>query len=211
VTGSGDLKARLERLLALVQRDTGLPSLPFNRGCSDDRIRALEDVLGFTLPADYTALLRARNGQFDRRLLTFPPDELAFLSDAETRELWTAFAREAEELSDELQCGDRVRWLVHHPGRVPIAYNEDATRYACIDLIPGPRGRIGQVVFNPNEVDVVVLEASAGALLDRYIWLLESGRATIERRPPEYDEGYWWTVDGRYLDYELFREITRSP
>lgn len=215
--GSGDrargsTTATLDRLLALVLEQTGLQELPIWPGCSPSQLQRLEDGLATRLPDDYREIVRRVNGQKDDPFLLFPPGELMFLSDAELLQLWTAFSEyRDDEFIDELQDEGRVRSVLYHPGRIPIAYNELAGRYLCIDQLPGPEGRMNQLVVNYNEIDCVVLEDSVGVWIDRLLWLLETGKATVRRQPPEYGEGYWFEANGRHVDHQLYRELTPSP
>ena len=198
----------LEELLSEIARQTGLKQLPFNAGCSDDRIRKLEAAVQAKLPDNYGAFLRTRNGQSDKHALTFPPDQIVFLSDAEVAALWKELQDyRDDQFFDELQDGDHVRAVLYHPGRIPIAQNESATAYLCLDFVPGPKGRAGQLVFNVNETDCVVVENSVSDLVGRYLSLLKSGKAKVENRPKDRGQGYWFTAGGRYIDWKVYSEL----
>jgi cell wall assembly regulator SMI1 len=217
VAGSGNAKddsterltELLERLFALIQAQSGLRELPFNEGASEEDVRRLEETVGATLPDDYAAFLRRANGQSDWYALTFPPDQLAFLSVDEAIELWSELKEygDDEALFEDLQDDDKVRSVVQHAGRIPIAYNESGGSYLCLDEIPGPKGRPGQLVFNITEADLVVLEDSVTRLLEQYVSVLESGQATVEKQSPEYGQGYWFTAGGDPIDYDTYRGL----
>jgi cell wall assembly regulator SMI1 len=196
---------KLARLFGLLREQTGLDSLPFNEGCSRTELLQLEERVEVQLPDDYRTFLEHANGQSDWHTLVFPPDQLAFLATDDVLELWEQFNQfRDEQFIEQLRCDERVRAVLYHPERLPIAYNEAGGRYLCIDTIPGPNGRSGQLVFNVNEVDVVVLEDSFAHLIERYVSLLETRRMSVEKQPPEYGEGYWFTADGHYVDFERY-------
>lgn len=218
MTGSGDRGQQrpdtgsLHRLLALIGEQTGLDPLPLRPGCSPSRLQKLEAELGFRLPDDYRELLSTFNGQERDPELTFPPDGLVFLDDADVIRLWHEFCahQDDERFAEQLRDEDRVRWVLYHRGRVPIAHNESGGHYLCLDRVPGPRGRLDQLVFNVDEIECVVLENSITDLVRRYLALLESGRLTVRRQPSEYGQGYWFTASGRYVDHAVYRELAAS-
>lgn len=200
------------RLLSLIREQTGLDQLPFRPGCSPSCLRELEESLRLSLPEDYRELLRCFNGQEHQPELTFPPDGLMFLSDAEVLGLWREFDqyRDDERFADELRDADRVRSVLYHRGRIPIAYNESGGCYLCLDRIPGPAGHLDQLVVNVDEIDCVALEDSVATWIERLVWLMETGRAAVREQPHEYGEGYWFEAGGQYLDHQLYRELTAS-
>jgi cell wall assembly regulator SMI1 len=205
------MTAKLARLLDLITERTGLRELPLRPGASPSRVQRLERHLATTLPEHYREMLRCFNGQEIDPALMFAPEEVMFIDDAEVLELWTAFGEHRDDdFIEELQDEGRVRCVLYHPGRIPIAYNELAGRYLCLDQIPGPRGRVDQLVVNVNEIDCVVVEDDLAAWIGRLAWLLETGKADFRRQPPEYGAGYWFESAGRHIDFFLYRELTAS-
>lgn len=119
--------------------------------------------MGVTLPEDYKALLRLANGQLgqDTEPLTFPPDGLTFLSiDDVVREWNEQAAYYDDEASEEPEFQERVRYVLYHPGRIPVAANVSATKYLFIDYVPGPTGHAGQLVVNRDEFECEVVAES---------------------------------------------------
>jgi cell wall assembly regulator SMI1 len=199
----------IEKLFSIISKQTGLSSLPFNEGCSDAEIKEAEKVLKLSLPEDYRAFLKRSNGQSDPYLLTFPPDQIVFLSIREVTQLWNELNEYRDhQFMDETQFDDRVRVVLYHPGRIPIAYNESGGAHLFLDYIPGPKGKEGQLVFNINEADLVVLEDSFDDLLQSYVHLLETGKLVIKKQPEEYGQAYWFVSDkDEYVDWEVYRRL----
>ncbi|MFE1957073.1 SMI1/KNR4 family protein [Streptomyces sp. NPDC059479] len=192
-----------------VQIDPGLS--PFNPGCSEGQLRRMEKILRTPLPRDYKELLRYVNGQPNQYALTFPPDELALLSAEEVLAEWeeqSAYC--SDEFFEEFTSDGRVRDISFHPGRIPIARDESTTANLYIDNIPGPSGRIGQLIFNVTEADWVVVANSVTTLVACYLAALRSGAVVIEQRSNEVAEGYRFTASGRHIDFNLYDELIGS-
>jgi hypothetical protein len=76
------------------------------------------------------------------------------------------------------------------------------------DYIPGPNGRGGQLVFNIDEVDIVVLEPDFVSLIETYVLLLEDGKMSVKKQPPDYVEGYWFVSStGETLDGDTYQRL----
>ena len=205
---SHDLSAVLDRLCDLLKEGTGQETLPVRPGCASAEIARLESVIGVELPDDYKTLLRRVDGQDDWTSLTFPPDQLAMLSVNDVLSIWRSFVEEGEpDTEGEFGDKDRVTWILYHPKRIPIAYNEAGGVYLCLDYVPGPAGHQGQLVFNENEVDVVVLEPSVLDLIMTYVKGLETGAFRVGEKPEDHGEGFWFTAAGRYVDLAVYREV----
>src|SRR5688500_8455878 len=86
------MKSRCEKLLrklfSILTNQAHLNPLPFNPGCDVSQIIDTEQLLNLKLPKDYKAFLRRCNGQSDSFTLTFPPDQLIFLSLEGVVQLW---------------------------------------------------------------------------------------------------------------------------
>jgi len=82
------------------------------------------------------------DGQVPGAELTFPPEELKFLSLENAVEMWRRLGdfEDEEEPFDELVDDDRVRHVVYHTKRFPIADYEIACATLFLDFIPGDRG-----------------------------------------------------------------------
>ncbi len=205
-----DIESVVADLADLVRRQTGLDDAVFNPGASEVELRQLEGVLEAKLPHDYRRFLSVANGQAGR-WLSFPPDQLVILSAGEVEALWQELIEiQDDQFFDVYEDDEKVRSVLYHRGRIPIAYNESANAYLFLDFIPGPKGRHGQIVFNVTEVDCAVIEEDIAALLRRYVEILRDTRARVEQKPPDVGEGYWFTVDGRYFDHNVYRQLRTS-
>ncbi|MBB4780143.1 SMI1/KNR4 family protein [Streptomyces rapamycinicus] len=180
----------------------------FDTGCTEGEVEQVEQALRVDLPDDYKALLGCANGQPDDCELRFPPDQLRFLAAEGVLSLWRNHLQfQDDEFFDELTSDEKVRVIPFHPGRIPIAEYEDGGAYLWIDYIPGPAGRMGQIIFNFNEIDFAVLEDTVTDLFGRYVTILETGAASLTEAPPDYGGGYRFTASGRYMDFAAYCDL----
>lgn len=88
----------------------------------------------------------------------------------------TYYARWGEdEYADDYQDEDRIRNVIFHPRRIPIANNLDEESGLWLDFTPGPAGVAGQVIMDITECEFIVLAPTFHAFLARYLELLETG------------------------------------
>lgn len=202
------METLIKKLFSLISKQTNLDPLPFNKGCSPSEIKQFEDSLKVALPDDYKTFLEHCNGQSDSSL-TFPPDQLVFLSTEEIVCLWNELNQhQDDQFFDQFEFDKKIRSVLYHPRRIPIAYNESGGAHLFLDYIPGPNGKTGQVIFNTNEVDSVVIEDNFHDLVGTYLQLLEVGKMVTKKQPPEYGEGSWFVSDNdEYLNWEVFQRL----
>ncbi|MFD0654282.1 SMI1/KNR4 family protein [Streptomyces malaysiensis subsp. malaysiensis] len=199
--------ALLRRLNSIIEARVGDISV-FNSGCTEGELGQVERTLQVDLPGDYKSLLRSVNGQPDDCELRFPPDQLRFLSVEGVLSLWRNHLQfQSDEFFDELTSDEKVRGTPFHPRRIPIAEYEDGGAYLWIDYIPGPAGRVGQIIFNFNEIDFAVLEDSVTDLFRRYVTILETGAASLAEAPPDYGDGYRFMVSDQYMDFAAYHDL----
>jgi cell wall assembly regulator SMI1 len=201
--------ALMNELFSVLSRQTALGQLPFNPGCSEAVIERAQQSLGVKLPEDYKTFLGSHNGQTDPYTLTFPPDQIVFLSIEDVVALWNEVAPyRDDQFYEELEAEEQIRSVLYHPRRVPIAHNESGGAYLFLDYIPGPKGRECQLIFNVNEVDLVLIAKSFTELMKTYLTLLETGRATVKRRPPDYGDGHWFeSSEGEYINWSVYKRL----
>lgn len=84
--------------------------------------------------------------------------------------------RDDEEEPEDAGTADQVRGFatVTHPGRIPIAEHEGVS-YMYLDMVFGPAGTAGQVVYTADEIGFHVVGRDLTEFLDRHLTLLEVG------------------------------------
>lgn len=206
------METLLKKLFSILLEQTELEQLPFNDGCSLSEITMTERIVNLELPQDYKTFLGYCNGQSDPFTLTFPPDQLVFLSFEDVVNLWTELNQESDhQFFDQFEADGKIRSVLQHPRRIPIAYNELGGAYLFLDYIPGPNGKDGQLIFNVNEVDSEVIEDNFYNLIESYVQLLISGNMVVRRQPPEFGQGYWFvSSQSELIDWAVYQKLKRS-
>jgi cell wall assembly regulator SMI1 len=172
-------------------------SLKLREGANEAAIAEVEQALGVELPADYKAWLRLHDGEDDvpDRVEWLPAWE-RLLPIAVTGERWRDEQDWAQTDDDEgfhyLTDDDRIRGVVRHAKRIVIAgnrYGDGDNTY--LDLIPGPKGTVGQVIVATSECDFEVVATSFLDLLTRWVRAFEAGTLSVrtDRDSPRVD----WT------------------
>jgi cell wall assembly regulator SMI1 len=152
-------------------------TLGLRPGGSDAALDALEKALGLPLPADYRELIKFADGQ-DKHSFPWMPgcDRLAPVATvapqlAEERGLASEFPASSDE-----ECEGWTYRGRYFANRLPIAgsqwWDGDVT---YLDMAPGPKGKVGQLVTMTSECDFAVLGESLGQALERYAAALASG------------------------------------
>ncbi|MDI3386829.1 SMI1/KNR4 family protein [Streptomyces sp. B-S-A8] len=133
-------------------------------GSTDAELAAAEARLGVPLPEELRALYRVTRGRpqdwgegYEAVLRAdeavgcelFPLDEV-YVADAASRPtLWQFGAKEAVVTTAD----DAVQGLVGSPGWIVFGDNGGGDRIA-VDLTPGPRGHIGQIIMLSHEYNI---------------------------------------------------------
>lgn len=171
-----DLWQRLERFFAAQQWPVAL-----RPGATEAEIAAAEAALGLPLPADLRASLRIHDGedwQQWRQCIRWMIHDTFLLSLNEILKHWnlqqTCYAQWGEEYADDYQDEGRIRNVIFHPRRIPIAMNLGEESGLWLDFTPGPAGVAGQVIMDITECDFIVLAPTFHAFLTRYLELLET-------------------------------------
>ncbi|MFM9367758.1 SMI1/KNR4 family protein [Streptomyces sp. Da 82-17] len=133
-------------------------------GATDAEIAETEERLGIALPEELKALYRVTRGRWQDwgedaeaaeaaytalRCELFPLTEVYVADTASRPTLWRFGAMEAVVTTPE----DAVQGLVGSPGWIVFADNGGGDRIA-VDLTPGPRGHVGQIVMLSHEYDI---------------------------------------------------------
>lgn len=169
-----DLWARLERFFAEQNWPVSL-----RPGADEAEIACVEQALGLRFPDDFRASLQLHDGENWRQGIRWLPDLMIWLPVADILKSWreqqTYYARWGEdEYADETQDEGRIRNIIFHPRRIPIAEQEGICGL-WLDFTPGPEGVAGQVIMDTTECDFTVLAPHFRAFLARYAELLETG------------------------------------
>lgn len=151
-------------------------------GADEAEIAAVEQALGLPFPADFRASLLIHDGedwQQWRQCIRWMIGDTFLCSLDEILKHWnlqqTYYARWGEEYAEDYQDEDRIRNVIFHPRRIPIAMGLDEESGLWLDFTPGPAGVAGQVIMDITECEFIVLAPSFHAFLKRYLDLLETG------------------------------------
>ena len=132
----------------------------------------LAEQLGLALPEEMRSLYRVHDGGFARVL----PEGAWFRSVDEIASVWPTFAQLADDDFSELPAElvvENTHWdAPYHRGWVPFATRDDFDIW--IDLVPGPNGTSGQVLYPVGEASVIVVANDVLAFLERWAAILES-------------------------------------
>jgi ankyrin repeat protein/cell wall assembly regulator SMI1 len=134
----------------------------FRPNAPEQDIIEAEKKMAVTFPQDFRESLSIHDGQEHTEASWIPgvTQEMRLLPLEEILELWQDFPHPMEddqELFDEASDDGKTRLIPFHPKRIPIAYDETADAYILLDFIPGPAGIEGQLIYNSEDADFVVL------------------------------------------------------
>jgi molybdopterin molybdotransferase len=150
-------------------------------GADDAAITAVETAVQATLPADLAELLRIHDGQQNRPFLNTVAGFM-LLPCRDIVEAWREYAElvDAGDLDKPAESkDDTVRPVWWSKRWVPFAEGAGGD-LLCVDLDPGAKGRVGQVLrFWHDEPWRQQLAASVGALLDDYLRDLRAGKYRV--------------------------------
>jgi cell wall assembly regulator SMI1 len=171
--------ARIQAWFAENRPDT----LRFQSRASEDQIAAAEATLGMRFPDDYRRFLAAHNGQVPVEEFDWMPGTGYLFGLDQIVEAWSdeqSYYEEDPEAFGDFMDDDRIRFILRHPKRVPIANNEygdgDAT---YLDFVPGPEGTVGQIIVMTSECEFEQIGENFTDFLQRYAALLESSKVHV--------------------------------
>ena len=176
---------RLEKWLEINLQEVHADLAP---GCTEAAIAEFECEVGRSFPASLKDLYRAHDGQAGTAN-TGPFYGLSFLSMAQAKGHWIDWKKIADETSPEVMEGasmfsksasaGTVKEIYANAYWIPFAYDHGGN-YLGVDLDPGPRGTIGQVInFGRDEDEKFVVASSVAAFLAWLVDQLESGNSTV--------------------------------
>jgi cell wall assembly regulator SMI1 len=160
---------RLEKWIAL-----HLPDLQTSLvvPASDAEIKAAEEELNLTLPDDFKASLKVHDGQSESAetglwfgFVPLPLDKILLE--------WRQWQEIADEIGDEMQNSERntsapagcIKCQYVNAKWIPLCHDYGGN-FIGIDLDPGPKGVVGQIInFGADEDDKFIIAQSYGAFL----------------------------------------------
>ena len=170
----GDAWRRLTAYAASIDA----PPLALRPGASEKAIAAAEKTIKLAFPPDFRASLKLHDGQGEERSFPWMPGCPPLWPVETIVERWHELQKLAAKLAPKKETVDahgRLKGGVYRTGRIPIA---DKT---FLDLDPGPAGVAGQLVTMVGKTDLVVIDTSFGAALERWAGALERGVWVYDR------------------------------
>lgn len=182
-----DIWDRLEKWL-----DANAPQVAetLQPGATEEQLGELETLLGTVLPSDLRESLLIHNGQIDDSDVGFMNGQ-EFLSVDRIRSEWSVWKELLDngEFSDsESDPGKGIRSDWWNQFWVPLTYDGAGNHY-CIDLAPGPGGKVGQMITMWHD------DAERSLLAPSYRLWLESYASALEQGRVVFSEDYNGLVD----------------
>lgn len=163
-----------------------LKELGFNPGAQPGKIDSIEKQLDITFPGEYKDFLLLSNGQSSTGMIFLPnkmrilPLQSVLLSwEKEMESLYSRYDSFIKEQYEELSEDKKSRTILFHPKRIPFASN-GSSGIMFIDLIPGPAGKEGQVIFTCSKCKMAILADSLGSLFSNYVKLLKEKKLIFD-------------------------------
>ena len=182
---------------ALLESKVDISLFDLNPPAPTEAIASLEQHIGLSLPQSFKELLATHDGQGSKQKCgLFFGDE--FLSVSEIRAQWDNWmSLETEDLNEELaasmssQPPGVIKPLYLNAKWVPFTH-DGGGNHSGLDLDPGPRGRLGQVIaFGRDVEEKKLLAGSFEDFLAQFLRRLQSVRWSLEK-------GYWQFEDPQY-------------
>lgn len=120
-------------------------------GASEEELLQAEEALGVPLPEDFKTLYRLHNGGCllaplgCSEHITLSLDQIVGIP----REV-VALARPGTKHYDGNDGTWPVQPFLWHPQRIPFLWGGYGSEFFCLDMVPGPGGQVGQIVFAPH-------------------------------------------------------------
>lgn len=148
-------------------------------GASEEALQQMEAELGVTLPDDFKAFYHLHNGQGAEFLLA-GVSGWGWCSLNQIVSFWHMYQDFAADgtfadRDDEVTVRGPIQPVFWHPRWIPFAQSYEGSHY-CLDLAPGPSGKIGQVInWNNGDGPGEVLFPSFEAMLTLFLEDAEAG------------------------------------
>lgn len=179
-----------KRLEAWANKNAKL-SLRLRKPASEKQIAAAEKKLKLTFPKEFRASLLCHDGQEtnDEEARKYQDEHGGFcgfewMPGCSPLASLDAIVEQWKDEQDNVDEDEKPKAIekgvlhdvIFHPRRIPIAgtpYWDGDNTY--LDMFPGPKGKVGQIITFVDECDAVVLGNTMSQALERYLLALESG------------------------------------
>ena len=131
-------------------------------GTSEEELLQAEEALGVPLPEDFKTFYRLHNGGCLLAPLGYGEHLTLSLDQiVGNQRAVGALGGPGTKHYD----GNDGTWLVQpflwHPQRIPFLWGGYGSEFFCLDMVPGPGGQVGQIVFAPHATQTPDLIASS--------------------------------------------------
>lgn len=190
-----------------------LSELGFRSGANAKAIDDAEIHLSATFPMDFRELLLMNNGQKEN-ILDWLPDHMTLFGIDEIVQTWdyelSIMPKIGEHTFNTFHFHDKIRALIFHRERIPIAQYELGACEIYFDFIPGPKGVEGQLIFNITEADFIVLTDTFHELIAHYVDFLEDGDLVFSKNPKGSESKYALkTKSGKSINGNIWLELIK--
>ncbi len=118
---------------------------------TEDQLNHLEQIVGWPLPEEFRSLYKIHNGENDPIGFVFGMELLPLTGIESNWKVWTDFADDDDCEFDAASIpSGYVQEKYAHRGWIPFTHDGSGNHFA-IDLAPGPRGKVGQVIVFGND------------------------------------------------------------
>lgn len=161
-----ELWRRLEAYVASI----GAPALALAaEGASEKAIAAAEKAMGVELPDDYRASLLLHDGQDGKQPFPWMPGCAPLASVDDIVEMHARMLKKVPKREPTVAPESKLKGGMARAARIPIGER------VFLDLDPGPAGTRGQLVAAVSDTDLVAIDTSFAAALERWVSALERG------------------------------------
>ena len=154
------------------------------------KIAAAERKLGFALPAELREWLQICDGQKPGgKTLSILATGGPLLSLKDIVETWKMQQADGdpEEKEEKPQDKGRIRWLLSHPGRVPLGGDFEMGGGTWIDQAPAKKGTMGQIITSVDECSFWVVGKNFAEMIGKTADLVENKALRICEDPLSFE------------------------
>lgn len=157
------------RRLEVYVESIGAPPLALAKGATKKAIAAAEKEMNLSFPDDYRESLLLHDGQEGKEPFPWMPGCAPLAPVATIVELHARALKKVPKKDPAVDPSSKLKAGMFRAGRIPIADR------VFLDLDPGPAGVNGQLVAAVSDTDLVAIDTSFAAALERWVGALERG------------------------------------